>query len=99
MKQTCSAGSADYYTSTTATAAPRASACWRGWAAGNRATARDGRRVAGCRFLDRRCGADDRAPTRGERYRRRETMTYVVTENCIKCKYMDCVEVCPVDCF
>ncbi len=26
-------------------------------------------------------------------------MTYVVTENCIKCKYMDCVEVCPVDCF
>ena len=26
-------------------------------------------------------------------------MTYVVTELCIKCKYMDCVEVCPVDCF
>ena len=26
-------------------------------------------------------------------------MTYVVTEDCIKCKYMDCVEVCPVDCF
>ncbi len=26
-------------------------------------------------------------------------MPYVVTENCIKCKYMDCVEVCPVDCF
>ncbi len=26
-------------------------------------------------------------------------LTYVVTENCIKCKYMDCVEVCPVDCF
>ncbi|BBF94704.1 ferredoxin FdxA [Blastochloris tepida] len=26
-------------------------------------------------------------------------MSYVVTENCIKCKYMDCVEVCPVDCF
>jgi ferredoxin len=26
-------------------------------------------------------------------------VTYVVTENCIKCKYMDCVEVCPVDCF
>jgi ferredoxin len=26
-------------------------------------------------------------------------MTYVVNENCIKCKYMDCVEVCPVDCF
>lgn len=26
-------------------------------------------------------------------------MTFVVTENCIKCKYGDCVEVCPVDCF
>jgi ferredoxin len=26
-------------------------------------------------------------------------MTYVVTDNCIKCKYTDCVEVCPVDCF
>jgi ferredoxin len=26
-------------------------------------------------------------------------MTYVVTEACIKCKLMDCVEVCPVDCF
>ena len=24
-------------------------------------------------------------------------MTFVVTENCIKCKYMDCVEVCPVE--
>ncbi|MBU6296645.1 MAG: ferredoxin family protein [Alphaproteobacteria bacterium] len=26
-------------------------------------------------------------------------MAYVVTDACIKCKYMDCVEVCPVDCF
>ncbi len=26
-------------------------------------------------------------------------MTYVVIEACIKCKFMDCVEVCPVDCF
>lgn len=26
-------------------------------------------------------------------------MTYVVTESCIKCKYTDCVEVCPVNCF
>ncbi|HNH36576.1 MAG TPA: ferredoxin, partial [Rhodocyclaceae bacterium] len=24
-------------------------------------------------------------------------MTYVVTESCIKCKYTDCVDVCPVD--
>ena len=26
-------------------------------------------------------------------------MTYVVIESCIRCKYMDCIEVCPVDCF
>jgi ferredoxin len=26
-------------------------------------------------------------------------MPYVVTDLCIRCKYMDCVEVCPVDCF
>lgn len=26
-------------------------------------------------------------------------MAHVVTENCIKCRYTDCVEVCPVDCF
>lgn len=26
-------------------------------------------------------------------------MTFVVTENCIRCKFTDCVEVCPVDCF
>ena len=26
-------------------------------------------------------------------------MTYAVTDNCIRCKYTDCVEVCPVDCF
>lgn len=26
-------------------------------------------------------------------------MTFVVTENCIRCKLTDCVEVCPVDCF
>ena len=25
-------------------------------------------------------------------------MTYIVNENCIKCKLMDCVDVCPVDC-
>jgi len=27
------------------------------------------------------------------------SMTYVVTESCVKCKYTDCVDVCPVDCF
>ncbi|MDQ6646341.1 MAG: ferredoxin family protein [Pseudomonadota bacterium] len=26
-------------------------------------------------------------------------MTFVVIDNCIKCKYTDCVEVCPVDAF
>jgi len=26
-------------------------------------------------------------------------MTYVVNDSCIKCKHMDCVSVCPVDCF
>ncbi|MBV8047514.1 MAG: ferredoxin family protein [Paludibacterium sp.] len=26
-------------------------------------------------------------------------MAYVVTDACIKCKYTDCVDVCPVDCF
>jgi ferredoxin len=28
-----------------------------------------------------------------------EIMTYVVNDNCIKCKHMDCVEVCPTHCF
>ena len=26
-------------------------------------------------------------------------MTYVVTEACVRCRYTDCVDVCPVDCF
>jgi ferredoxin len=26
-------------------------------------------------------------------------LTYVVTESCIRCKYTDCVDVCPVDAF
>jgi ferredoxin len=32
-------------------------------------------------------------------YERLTRVTYVVTENCIRCKYMDCMNVCPVDCF
>src|SRR5689334_18362841 len=32
-------------------------------------------------------------------YSRNASMTYVVTESCIKCKYTDCVDVCPVYCF
>jgi ferredoxin len=34
-----------------------------------------------------------------ETLERKLPMTYIVTDNCIRCKYMDCVEVCPVDCF
>ena len=26
-------------------------------------------------------------------------MPYVVTDNCLKCRFTDCVTVCPVDCF
>jgi NAD-dependent dihydropyrimidine dehydrogenase PreA subunit len=41
-----------------------------------------------------------RGPEEGPPPPRRELeMTFVVTDNCIKCKYTDCVEVCPVDCF
>jgi ferredoxin len=32
-------------------------------------------------------------------FKRIEIMAYVVTDACIKCKYTDCVDVCPVDCF
>jgi ferredoxin len=41
-------------------------------------------------------GSRDRA-RRGRNEDR--AMTHVVTESCIKCKYTDCVDVCPVDCF
>src|SRR5271156_6860755 len=70
--------------SATAKAGRRASACWSGSAR------RDADTPVG-----RPCGP--RRPHRGGE--RRTCMTYVVTEACIKCKYMDCVEVCPVDCF
>jgi hypothetical protein len=41
-----------------------------------------------------------RNPARAERpFLEDVALTYVVTENCIKCKYTDCVEVGPVDCF
>jgi ferredoxin len=45
-----------------------------------------------------RCGADR---IRGFAHRStvRAAMTHVVIESCIKCKYTDCVDVCPVDCF
>jgi NAD-dependent dihydropyrimidine dehydrogenase PreA subunit len=39
------------------------------------------------------------AKIRGFPQRQNKTMTHVVTEQCIRCKYTDCVDVCPVDCF
>jgi ferredoxin len=48
----------------------------------------------------RACGLRHAAPLASIRASSEEpAMTFVVTETCIKCKYMDCVEVCPVDCF
>src|SRR4029453_3815231 len=41
-----------------------------------------------------------RSPARGAPHKRRiAAMAYIVAEPCIKCKYTDCVEVCPVNCF
>jgi ferredoxin len=39
------------------------------------------------------------APVSPAAWLARRSMTYVVTESCIRCKYTDCVDVCPVDCF
>ena len=39
------------------------------------------------------------APVDSPGYKESEAMTFVVIDKCIKCKYTDCVEVCPVDCF
>jgi len=44
------------------------------------------------------CPKDPRFRGEGKR-RGVKAMTFVVTDVCIKCKYTDCVEVCPVDCF
>jgi len=50
--------------------------------------------------LARRKRPIDDQPRPGGRLNAKETgMTHVVTESCIKCKYTDCVDVCPVDCF
>ena len=65
----------------------------------------------GCPHASRKipsCAAPDaaqRARQRLQRHRRQphptslHTMTHVVLESCIRCKYTDCVDVCPVDCF
>jgi ferredoxin len=44
-------------------------------------------------------GAPEGACYHGPDLAARGIVTYVVTESCIKCKYTDCVDVCPVDCF
>ena len=43
--------------------------------------------------------SENPARTRGGRRSDKRAMTYIVMDPCIKCKFMDCVEVCPVDCF
>ena len=45
------------------------------------------------------CGFPDALAGREWGRKGSSRMTYVVTESCIKCKYTDCVDVCPVDCF
>ncbi len=40
-----------------------------------------------------------REAARFEGWKTDAKMTYIVNDKCIKCKYTDCVEVCPVDCF
>lgn len=42
---------------------------------------------------------ENRAVPGGESWSFARAMTYIVMDPCIKCKFMDCVEVCPVDCF
>src|SRR5262245_37416978 len=53
-------------------------------------------RTLGC---DRASARFSSFKTRRQTAGRRTVMTYVVLDACIKCKYTDCVEVCPVDCF
>jgi ferredoxin len=49
--------------------------------------------------LDKANGQPHITAARAHRPAVERFMTYVVTEACIRCKLMDCVEVCPVDCF
>ena len=49
------------------------------------------RRLTGLLYLDKKMVGDIK-----ERIKK---MTYLVNDKCIKCKLMDCIEVCPVDCF
>ena len=51
------------------------------------------RRLSGLIYLDSKIVGDIKEKLKIK------TMTYLVNDKCIKCKLMDCVEVCPVDCF
>ena len=53
------------------------------------------RRLAGLLYIDSKIMGDIKEKIKKEQF----LMTYIVNEKCIKCKLMDCVEVCPVDCF
>ena len=53
------------------------------------------RRICGLLYVpDKLCGK-----IKLEVLEKIKNMTYFVKDECIKCKLMDCVEVCPVDCF
>ena len=62
---------------------------WRGVAAG----------PAGVRDRNRGERGARREPRAKNGKQNEDRMTYFVTEACIRCKFQDCVEVCPVDCF
>ena len=53
------------------------------------------RRLSGLLYIDSKTMGDIKEQIKKEN----SIMTYIVNDKCIKCKLMDCVEVCPVDCF
>jgi ferredoxin len=54
--------------------------------------------AASLSFINRDAIAQGR-PAAHPRYQQENEMAYVVADPCVKCKYTDCVAVCPVDCF
>ena len=53
------------------------------------------RRLAGLLYIDNKTMGDIKEKIKLKKFK----MTYIVNDNCIKCKLTDCVDVCPVDCF
>ena len=51
------------------------------------------RRICGLIYFDDKLSGEIKLEIK------KRTMTYIVKDECIKCKLTDCVEVCPVDCF